>query len=64
MVDRENLAYRTNKYTYSFKNFPTINTFGGDIYNGAIILKEVNKDQSDSLGEILIFRERIKPKKP
>ena len=34
MVDRENLVYRTNKSTYSFKNFQTINTFGRDIYNG------------------------------
>ena len=44
MVDRENLVYRTNEHTYSFKNFPTINTFGKNIYNGAITLKEADKD--------------------
>ena len=30
-VDRENLAYRTNEYTYSFKTFRTINISGRDI---------------------------------
>ena len=39
MVDRENLIYRTNENTYSFKNFRTINTFGRDIYNGKITFK-------------------------
>ena len=27
-VDREKLFYKTNKYTYSFKNYQTIKTFG------------------------------------
>ena len=27
-VDREKLIYETNEYTYSFKNFKTIKTFG------------------------------------
>ena len=44
MIDRENLVYRTNEDTYSFKNFQTINTFGKNIYNGAITLKEADKD--------------------
>ena len=39
-VDRDILVYRTNVYTYSFKNFRTISTFGRDIYNGTITLKE------------------------
>ena len=38
-VDRENLVYRTNKYTYSFKYFRTINTLGRDIYICKITLK-------------------------
>ena len=33
-VDREKLIYETNKYTYSFKSFQTIKTFGRDIYEG------------------------------
>ena len=37
-VNRENLTYRANEYTYSFKIFQTIKTFGWDIYNGEITL--------------------------
>ena len=36
---RENLIYRASEYTYSFKNFQTIRTFGKDIYNVEITLK-------------------------
>ena len=39
--------------TYSFKDFRTINTFGRNIYNGKITLKEANEDQSNLLVEIL-----------
>ena len=31
-VDREKLLYKTNGYTYSFRNLQTIKTFGRDIY--------------------------------
>ena len=31
-VDREKLTYKTDKYTYSFKNFQTIKTFDRDIH--------------------------------
>ena len=41
-VNREKLVYRTK---YSFKSFRNINTFGRDIYNSKIILKEANEDQ-------------------
>ena len=47
MVDRESLVYKTNKQTYSFKHFRTINIFGRDIYNGKTTLKEVDEDQSN-----------------
>ena len=64
-VDQENLVYRTNEYTHNFQNFLTINTFGRDIYNGTIILKETDKDQSDlKFPKILNFRKQIKPKNP
>ena len=62
-VDRENLFYRMNEYKYNFQNFRTINTFGRDIYNGTITLKQADKDQSDLLVEILNFRRQLKPKK-
>ena len=45
-VERENLVYITKEYTYNFKNFRTINTFGRDIYNGTITLKEADKSQN------------------
>ena len=44
-VERENLVYRTNEYTCSFKNFGTRNTFGRGIYNGTVTLKEDDKDE-------------------
>ena len=62
MVHRENLVYITNEHTYSFENFRKISTFGRDIYNGKITLKEANKDQSDLLVEILNFRKQVKPR--
>ena len=55
-VDRESLVYRTNEYT---KNFWTINTFGRDIYNGTIIVKEVNNDQGSLLVEIMNFNSKL-----
>ena len=39
-IDREKLIYKTNEYTYSFKNFQTIKTFGRDIYEGKTNIKE------------------------
>ena len=62
-VDREKLVYKTNEYTYSFENFQTIKTFGKDIYDGTITLKEANDYQTDLLAEIMNFREKNKPKK-
>ena len=42
-IDRENLYYKTNKYTFNFQNFWTISTFGRDIYNGAITINKLMK---------------------
>ena len=39
---KEKLIYETNEYTYSFKNFQTIKTFGRDIYDGKITIKEAD----------------------
>ena len=57
-VNKENLFYRTNEYTYN--HFQTINTFGRDICNGIITLKEADKGQSDLLVQIMNFRKQVK----
>ena len=61
-IDREKLIYKTNKYTYSFKNFQTIKTFGRDIYEGKITIKEADEYQADLLTEIMNFRKNTKPR--
>ena len=61
-VDREKLIYETDEYTYSFKNFQTIKTFGRDIYEGKITIKEADEYQTDLLTEIMNFRKNTKPR--
>ena len=61
-VDRQKLIYKTNEYTYSFKNFQTMKTFGRDIYEGKITIKEADKYQTDLLLEIKNFRKSMKPR--
>ena len=60
-VDREKLIYETNEYTYSFKNFQTIETFGRDIYQSKITIEQADKYQTDLLVEIMNFRKNMKP---
>ena len=60
-VDREKLVYETDEYTYSFKNFQTTKTFGRDIYEGKISIKEADEYQANLLTEILNFRKNTKP---
>ena len=59
---REKLIYERNEYTYSFKNFQTIKTFGRDIYEGKITIEEANEYQTDLLAEIMNFRKNTKPR--
>ena len=61
-VGKEKLIYETNEYTYDFKNFQTIKTFGRDIYEGKITPEEANKYQTDLLAEITDFRINLKPR--
>ena len=60
-MDREKLVYRASAFTYSFQNFRTIRTFGRDIYNGEITLKEADEDQASLLNEIMNFSDKTKP---
>ena len=61
-VDREKLIFETNEYTYSFKNFQTIKTFGRDIYEGKITIKEADEYQKDLLVETMSFKKHTKPR--
>ena len=56
----EAFIYKTNEYTYSFKIFQTIKTFGRDIYEGKITIEEANEYQTDLLAEIMNFRKNTK----
>ena len=46
----------------NMKNFQTIKTFGLDIYEGKITIKEAGKYQTDLLTEIMNFRKNTKPR--
>ena len=59
-VDREKLIFETNEYTYSFKNFQTIKTFGRDIYEFKTTIEEADKHQTDLLVKIMNFRKNTK----
>ena len=63
-VGKENLIYRASEYTYSFKSFQTINTFGNDIYNGEITSKEADDNQVNLLVEIINFKKKTKAQDP
>ena len=60
-IDREKLIYETDECKYSFKKFQTIKTFGRDIYEGKITIKEADEYQAD-LTEILNFGKNTKPR--
>ena len=60
-VEREKLVYRASEYTYNFRNFRTIITFGRDIYNGIITLAEANIDQDNLLRDIGNFNYKTRP---
>ena len=61
-IQTEKFIYKTDEYTYSFKNFQTIKTFGRDIYEGKITIKEADEYPAGLLTEILNFRKNTKPR--
>ena len=61
-VDREKLVYDSGKYTYDFRMFNTIRTFGGDLYEGKITLEEADEDQSDLTDMINEFTKETRPR--
>ena len=62
-VDTEKLVCETNEYIYSFKNFQK-KSFGSDIYEGNIMLKETDEYQADLLVKIMSFKKNTRPKSP
>ena len=60
--DRKKLIYKTNDYTYSFKNFQTIKAFGRDIYEGKTTFEIANEYQTNLLAQIMYFKSNTKPK--
>ena len=42
-VDRKKLVYETSEYTFSFKNFQTVTTFGRDICGDKITIEEADE---------------------
>ena len=61
-VDREKLVYDSGKYTYDFRMFNTIRTFGEDLYEGKITLEEADEDQSDLTDMINEFTKETRPR--
>ena len=61
-VDREKLVYKASEYEYSFQKFLTIRTFGRNIYNSEITLKEADEDQESLVNEIKKFSDKTKPR--
>ena len=57
-IDSEKLIYKTNGYTYGFKNFQAIKTFGKDTHEGKITIEEADEYQKDLLVEIMSFRKK------
>ena len=49
-------------YTYNFKKFQKIKTFGRDIYEAKITIKEADEYQKDLLVEIMSFKKHAKPR--
>ena len=60
-IDREKLVSKASEYTYNFRNFRTIRTFGRDIYEGKITLEEANIDQDNLLRDIRNFNNKTRP---
>ena len=58
-VDRENLTYTASEYIQiRFKNFKTMKSFGRDIYNGEITLKDADEVQKNVLVETINFKNK------
>ena len=63
ILNRENLVYKTDNYTYSFQKFETIRSFAKTIINSKVNLNDADEDQSILLTEIMNCRKTARPRK-
>ena len=61
-VNRDNMVYYSSKEPFDFRIFKTIRSFGDDIYNSKITVNKVNQEQSDLVGYIMNFDNKVSPK--
>ena len=61
-MEKEKLVYYSSECKNNFTKFKTIRTFGRDIYDGKIPLKEADEDQSNLIHEIDIFNKKTRQK--
>ena len=57
-ANREKLIYKTDKYTYNLRQFEKIKSFDRNI--NKTITYEADKDESNSLMEIINFRKNVR----
>ena len=61
-TEKNYFMMQINVYIYDFRIFNTVRTFGRDIYEGKITLKEADEDQSELINDINEFNEKTRPK--
>ena len=57
--NRNDLIQESSKYKYSFRNVPTIRSFGDSLFNGKITISEAGKQQSNLLKAILQRNDKV-----
>ena len=58
--NRNDLIWESSKYKYSFRNVPTIRSFGDSLFNGKITISEADKQQSNLLKAILQLNDKVR----
>ena len=48
-IDRKNITYKTNRYTFNFKQFETIRSFCDSIFTAKTIVGEADKKKENIL---------------
>ena len=61
IIKRKDLKHETNKYRFDFQQLKAIRSFGANIYNGKINIKEAKTKQDILLEHILDFSNKSRP---